>query len=63
MRGRSAAAKSLDENAVRLAVVAHIRHAQTPYDELLAKGWERQEARVEVDDEVQAALADWEGRE
>jgi hypothetical protein len=27
--GRSAAAKSLDESAVRLAVIAHIRHAET----------------------------------
>ena len=61
--GRSAAAKSLDESAVRLAVIAHIRHAQTPYHELLAKGWERQEARDAVEDKVEANLADWGGRE
>jgi hypothetical protein len=35
--GRSASAKRLDENAVRLAVVAHIRHSETNYDELLAR--------------------------
>jgi len=31
--GRSAAAKSFDEEAVRLAVIAHIRHRETDYDE------------------------------
>lgn len=36
--GRSAAAKALDEEAVRLAVGAHVRHVKTPYDELLAGG-------------------------
>ena len=36
--GRSAAAKQLDAEAVRLAVVAHVRHAQTDYDALLARG-------------------------
>ena len=30
--GRSAAGKSLDDEAVRLAVMAHIRHAETRYD-------------------------------
>jgi hypothetical protein len=32
--GRSAVAKRLDEEAVRLAVVAHVRHDETRYDEL-----------------------------
>src|SRR5262249_50106604 len=39
--GRSAAAKRLDEEAVQLAVVAHVRHDETNYDELLARGLER----------------------
>ena len=43
--GRSAAAKALDEEAVRLAVTAHVRHAETNYDELLLKGIERRDAR------------------
>jgi len=34
--GRSAAAKELDGEAVRLAVIAYIRHVETKYDELLA---------------------------
>ena len=59
--GRSAAAKALDEQAVRLAVIAHIRHAETPYDELLAGGWDRYDARREVEDRVRAVLGLWEG--
>jgi hypothetical protein len=58
--GRSAAAKALDENAVRLAVVAHVRHAKTRYDHLLMKGWDRVEARQHVEDTVRSVLAKWE---
>ncbi len=43
--GRSAAAKRLDEAAVQMAVVAHVRHEETRYDELLARGVERWDAR------------------
>ena len=58
--GRSAAAKSFDENAVKLAVVAHIRHVETPYDELLARGVERWEAREQVRAAVDQVSAQWE---
>ena len=58
--GRSAAAKSFGENAVRLAVIAHIRHEETPYDELLARGFERWEAREEAKAAVDEVLAQWE---
>ena len=58
--GRSAAAKVLDEDAIRLAVTARIRHSETPYDRLLATGWDRHEARREVGRAVQSVLADWE---
>lgn len=57
--GRSSAAKSLDEKAVTLAVVAHIRHAETNYDELLIKGLDRSEARQVVYDKVQKILRSW----
>jgi len=57
--GRSAAAKALDEDAVRLAVVAHIRHAETPYDELLQSGCERGDARERVSDLVSTVLHTW----
>ena len=57
--GRCAAAKALDADAVRLAVVAHVRHGETTYDELLARGVERHDARVEVRGQVDAVLAQW----
>jgi hypothetical protein len=58
--GRTAAAKSLDESAVRLAVIAHIRHAETEYDELLASGYDRWEAREQAQEAVDRVLAQWE---
>lgn len=57
--GRTATAKNFDENAVRLAVIAHIRHAETIYDELLAAGHERQEARTRVREEVDRIVNRW----
>ena len=35
--GRTASAKSLAEEAVDLAVIAHIRHTETQYDQLLGQ--------------------------
>lgn len=57
--GRSAAAKRLDEDAVQLAVAAHVRHEETGYDDLLARGAERLEARHQVRDELERVLARW----
>jgi hypothetical protein len=58
--GRSAAAKQLGDEAVRLAVIAHIRHAETPYDTLLAQGEERWSARARVEPAVTRVLRQWE---
>ena len=58
--GRSAEAKRLDEEAVRLAVIAHVRHAETEYDDLLVKGFDRYEARSAVAQKVARVLAAWE---
>jgi len=57
--GRSAAAKNLDEEVVRMAVVAHIRHAETQYDQLLARGYDRWDARAEVEGAVRDILNHW----
>lgn len=57
--GRSALAKQMDEQAVRLAVIAHIRHIETNYDELLGRGWERSDARSAVADRVDEVLEKW----
>jgi len=59
--GRSSAAKALDEQAVLLAVAAHVRHALTGYDALLAAGVERHEARRRVQGRADAVLAEWRG--
>ena len=58
--GRSAAAKALDEHAIRLAVIAHIRHTETHYDELLSRMIDRHEARDMVRDAVARTLETWE---
>jgi hypothetical protein len=58
--GRSAAARRLDDEAVRLAVAAHVRHRETAYDESLARGEDRQDARASVRHEVEAVLERWE---
>lgn len=59
--GRSAAAKEFDENAISLAVRAHVRHAHTNYDELLLNGHDRGEAREAVAGKVETVLAKWRG--
>jgi len=61
--GRSAAAKALDEDVVRIAVIAHLRHRETQYDELLMQGWERHDARAEIRLELETALTAWEARD
>lgn len=57
--GRSAAAKSLNESAVTLAVKAYIRHTLTDYDSLLLKGYERWDARESVRAEVNRIMDKW----
>ena len=60
--GRSAAAKALDETAVRLAVAAHVRHRETDYDALLTTGKNRKACLDEVADAVRRVLHGWERR-
>jgi hypothetical protein len=57
--GRSAAGRALDEEAVRRAVVASVRHDDTAYDELLMSGVERADARERVRDAVERVLELW----
>ena len=60
--GRSAAAKTLDEKAIWLAVIAHVRHVETPYDELLMQGWNRNDARSTVVELVNSIVAKWQDK-
>jgi len=57
--GRSAAGRALEENAITLAVVASIRHEDTPYDELLMAGVSRPEAREQIRSLVDEVLNRW----
>ena len=54
-----------DEEARALAreraVRAHVRHAHTPYDELLARGRGRLDSRAEVASRVEKVLHAWRG--
>jgi hypothetical protein len=59
--GRSAKAKNLENDAILLAVIAHIRHAETNYDDLLSQGWDRSQARDQVKDLVDTVLDRWRG--
>jgi hypothetical protein len=45
--------------AVWIATVAHVRHVHTPYEGLLAEGYDRDAARYFVADEVNAVLTRW----
>ncbi|MBK5291338.1 MAG: DUF2293 domain-containing protein [Acidobacteriia bacterium] len=57
--GRTAAGRSLEEQALAAAVTAAVRHEHTKYDALLAAGLDRDLARQQVADQVQAILAAW----
>ncbi len=57
--GRSAAAKELSHEAIRLAVIAHVRHVHTDYDELLDRYADRDLARDEVRDQVATIVGEW----
>ena len=57
--GRSAAGRALEENAITLAVVASIRHENTPYDELLMAGVARSEARDRIREQLDQVLDSW----
>ena len=58
--GRSAAAKQFDGQALRLAVVARIRHEHTRYDALLMDGVARDAARQCVWSKINEILGRWE---
>jgi len=57
--GRSAAGRALSEEAVVSAVVASVRHVDTPYDQLLMSGVARHEARRRIGAAVDGVLRGW----
>jgi hypothetical protein len=45
--------------AVWLATIAHVRHAHTDYEKLLAEGYDRDSARFFVIDRINEVLTRW----
>lgn len=59
--GRTQAGRALDPQAVRLAVVASVRHEDTDYDVLLMTGTPRDVARHQIRRAVDDVLERWSG--
>ena len=57
--GRTSGGRALDEEALRAAVIAAIRHRHTKYDRLLMRGCERMDARDAVREEIDRVLESW----
>ena len=57
--GRTASGRALEEEALRAAVVAAIRHRHTKYDRLLMKGLSRMNAREVVRNDIDQVLECW----
>lgn len=57
--GRSAAGRALTQVAVTSAVIASVRHVNTPYDRLLMTGVPRHEARRRIAGVVETTLWEW----
>jgi hypothetical protein len=57
--GRTAAGRRLEEESVRLAVIASVRHRHTKYDEILMESADRPWARAKVRREIDEILRAW----
>lgn len=57
--GRTSAGRALDPAAVRLAVIAAVRHEDTDYESLLMSGVPREEARARVRSQITAVVDGW----
>jgi|SRR5215469_13790852 len=59
--GRTSGGRALGEEALRVAVMAAVRHRHTKYDRLLMRGVGRMEARDAVREEIDRVLERWRG--
>ena len=57
--GRTSAGRALEPEALTAAVVAAIRHNHTRYDQLLMRGWNRNDARDAVRDVIERIIESW----
>lgn len=61
--GRTAAARELDPEKVRLAVIAHVRHLHTDYDGIIARTRDKRASRARIKDGIEAVLQSWQRRD
>ncbi len=57
--GRTASAKEFDEDMITRAVIAHIRHQETDYDDRFGKGKRKREIRDDIRGDVKSVLRKW----
>lgn len=57
--GRTAAAKEFSVEMIQRAVIAHIRHSETDYDNLFGKGKRKREIRDDIRPLIQKVLRNW----
>jgi hypothetical protein len=57
--GRTAAAKELETEAVRLAVIAHVRHTHTDYDRIITRTRDKRGSRSRIREGVDDVLRRW----
>ncbi|MHA7057471.1 DUF2293 domain-containing protein [Aquimarina sp. M1] len=57
--GRTAKAKEFDSTMIDLAVQAHVRHAETDYDQQFGKGKRKKEIRLDVKSDIHSILKNW----
>ena len=57
--GRTASAKEFDAKMIELAVVAHIRHTETNYDNQFGKGKRKKEIRADLSVTINRILNSW----
>ncbi len=59
--GRTADAKEFDAKMIDLAVIAHIRHIETNYDNEFGKGKRKKEIRSSIRPDIDQILKKWKG--
>lgn len=57
--GRTAAAKELNDEMVRLAVIAHVRHLHTSYDQTIDRTKDKRASRAAIWPDLREVLAAW----
>lgn len=57
--GRAAKAKEFDSEMIKRAVIAHIRHIETDYEDLFGKGKIKREIRADIKPHIDSTLNRW----